>query len=183
MKYRDKTTSFCRDVVLGGGSDRLMTSYESPPTLAKEFTSSQNSADKDDYTWSPEIKHDGSNSEEHKACISDRGVSLQDSPILDIIALVLSAGILLAVVGLLQRYDGKKQPDWKHLSLNTVIAWFSTLSKGCIVLLLGRSMGQLKWVWFVETRRPLADLRTFDMASRGFLGSTILLFKQKGRYG
>ena len=160
------------------GVERPTTSFETPPKSAQGFTSSHSSMQKD---ASPEIKHDVSSSKDGKADIPDRGVSFQDSPTLDIIALVLSAGLLLAIVGLLQRYDGKKPPDWKHLSLNTVIAWLSTFSKACIVLLLGRSMGQLKWIWFVGARHPLADLRTFDMASRGFLGSIILLFKQKGK--
>jgi hypothetical protein len=178
MEHHDQMPPDHPDASMIDGFEGPMTSFEAPPKPGQAFTSSQSSTHKD---ASPEIKQDVSNSEDGKADISDRGVSFQDSPTLDIIALVLSAGILLAIVGLLQRYDGKKQPDWKHLSLNTVIAWLSTLSKGCIVLLLGRSMGQLKWIWFVGARQPLADLRTFDMASRGFLGSIILLFKQKGK--
>jgi hypothetical protein len=107
--------------------------------------------------------------------------SFQDSPTLDLIALVLSAGVLIAIVSLLRHFDGRKQPNWKHLSLNTVIAWLSTISKGSIVLLTSRSIGQLKWLWFVKREQKVSDLRTFDMASRGMLGSVIFLFKQRGR--
>lgn len=111
----------------------------------------------------------------------DQGFSFQDSPALDLFALVLSAGTLLAIVSLLLRFDGKKQPEWKHVSLNTVIAWLSTLSKGGIIFLVSRSIGQLKWLWFAQGRRVVADFRAYDMASRGILGSSILLFKKKGR--
>lgn len=110
-----------------------------------------------------------------------RSSSFQDSPFLDIAALLLSAGTMLAVFGLLRRYDGKRQPNWEHVSLNTAVAWLSAISKACTILLASRSLGQLKWLWLVDKSKPLSDLRTFDMASRGFLGSTVLLFKQRAR--
>ena len=91
---------------------------------------------------------------------SGQRFSFQDSPTLDLIALVLSAGVLIAIVSLLRSFDGRKQPEWKHLSLNTVVAWLSTVSKGCIVLLTSRSIGQLKWLWFVKREQKVSDLRT-----------------------
>ena len=159
-------------------SEQPVIAFQPPPSRARTSIQPQHRRKKD-VPSKIDDKDTETDSSDYKS--SDRAVSFQDSPILDVIALVLSAGLLLAIVGLLQRYDGKRQPAWDHLSLNTVVAWLSTLSKGCILLLLGRSIGQLKFAWFAGSRQRISDLRTFDMASRGILGSLILLFKQKGR--
>jgi len=68
------------------------------------------------------------------------------------------------------------------VSLNTIVSRLSTFAKGCILLLLSRSIGQLKWICFRSRRQRLSDLRTFDSASRGALGSAELLWMQKGNY-
>ena len=98
------------------------------------------------------VKHDEKGSDSSHGSLSDHGISVQDSPVLEIIALVVSIVILVGITVLLHRYNGGKQPDWDHLSLNTVVAWLSTICKGCILLLASRSLGQLKWVWFAERK-------------------------------
>ncbi|CAK1364215.1 unnamed protein product [Cercospora beticola] len=43
-------------------------------------------------------------------------------------------------------------------------------------------LSQLKWVWFAQKRRTMSDLRYFDSASRGIIGSLALIFEQQGRH-
>jgi len=106
----------------------------------------------------------------------------EDSWTLEVFAARLSAAALAAIIVILYHFDNKRQPTWQHMSLNALISWLGTLAKLCITLLASRGIGQLKWVWFSERRRPLSDLGTFDAASRGPLGSLELLWLQKARH-
>jgi len=47
---------------------------------------------------------------------------------------------------------------------------------------IGAAIGQLKWIWFAQKERPLADFQTFDEASRGPIGSLKLIGRLKGVY-
>jgi hypothetical protein len=109
-------------------------------------------------------------------------VALDDWWVLETIALVLSAVLLVAVYVLLQSYDGEPQPDWELISLNTIVSWLGTLSKSMVLVPVSRSLGQLKWVWYARKPRAMSDLHKFDAASRGVLGSLELLFSESGRY-
>ncbi|PWY75190.1 hypothetical protein BO94DRAFT_568556 [Aspergillus sclerotioniger CBS 115572] len=79
-------------------------------------------------------------------------------------------------------YDGRRQPEWSNISLNSAISWLSTLAKACILYAVSESLGQLKWVWFAQRSRPLSNLGDFDSASRGVRGSALLLWALKGRH-
>ncbi|KAL7906537.1 hypothetical protein GGI35DRAFT_482692 [Trichoderma velutinum] len=91
-----------------------------------------------------------------------------------------SAAILIGIAIILNKFDGKRQPSWEHVSLNSLLSWLSTAAKFCILVPITRSLGQLKWVWFAEKERPLSDLEEFDSASRGISGSAKLLWRLKG---
>jgi hypothetical protein len=108
--------------------------------------------------------------------------SLEDWWVLEIAALLLSALLLAATGVLLQNYDDEPQPDWEMMSLNTLVAWMGTLSRALVLLPVSRSLGQLKWTWFATRSRNLADVQSFDDASRGIIGSTQLLFSRRGWY-
>jgi hypothetical protein len=69
------------------------------------------------------------------------------------------------------------------MSLNTLVAWMGTLSRALVLLPISRSIGQLKWTWFTTRSRNLADVRYFDDASRGVIGSIQLLFSSRGWCG
>lgn len=99
----------------------------------------------------------------------------------DILALSLGLAILIAIIAILRVYDGKQQPTWKLISLNTLLSWLSTVAKGCIAFSLSSGLSQLKWVWFAQRKRPLSDLSVFDNASRGLYGSAELLWALKMR--
>ncbi|PYI08396.1 hypothetical protein BO78DRAFT_310695 [Aspergillus sclerotiicarbonarius CBS 121057] len=87
-----------------------------------------------------------------------------------------------AIIIILAKYDGHPQPNWSHISLNSVISWLSTLAKACVLYAVCQSLGQLKWIWFSQRSRPLSDLGCFDSASRGVLGSALLVWLLKGRH-
>jgi hypothetical protein len=99
----------------------------------------------------------------------------------DILGLGLSLAILIAIIVILRVFDGKQQPSWRWISLNTLLSWLSTVGKGCIAFPLSAGLSQLKWVWFAQRKRPLSDLRVFDNASRGIYGSVELLWALRMR--
>ncbi|RDI82398.1 hypothetical protein Vi05172_g7748 [Venturia inaequalis] len=110
-----------------------------------------------------------------------------------------SAACICAIIGLLASLNGKKLPVWGattpekivggtsipsktvNVTLNSVISWISTVGKIAILIPITKGLGQLKWVWFAEKERQLADLETFDGATRGLTGSAKLLWKLRGR--
>lgn len=100
----------------------------------------------------------------------------------EVLAMVLSSGVLVAIVVILTQYDGRPQPAWRLMSLNSVISWLSTVSKGCVLSAISEGIGQLKWVWFTRKSRPLVDLGAFDGASRGIYGCAGLVWKLRARY-
>jgi hypothetical protein len=108
--------------------------------------------------------------------------SLEDWWVLEVVALLLSAVLLAATAVLLRHHDDKPQPRWEMMSLNTLVAWVGTLSRALVLLPVSRSIGQLKWTWFATRSRNLADVRCFDDASRGVIGSVHLLFSRRGWY-
>jgi hypothetical protein len=89
---------------------------------------------------------------------------------------LVSFSCFMAIVGLLLFYNGRQQPTYivKGITLNAFIAVFSAIAKAAMILPVSEAIGQLKWVWMRSERR-LSDFLAFDNASRGPLGSLILL--------
>ena len=125
-----------------------------------------------------------SDSQQHRSGASKTAgflARLEDWWVLELLGVIVSAGALAAIVGILYHYDGKPQPTWRNVSLNTMISWLSTLAKVMVLIPVTSGLSQLKWVWFAEKRRTMSDLRYFDSASRGIIGSLALIFEQQGR--
>jgi hypothetical protein len=81
----------------------------------------------------------------------------------------------------LHRYDGDQPPQWSvGITLNTFIAFFSSVAKLAFLIPVIEGLGQLKWLWFASKRRHLEDFELFDQATRGGLGCIKLLFRFKG---
>lgn len=130
-----------------------------------------------------------------------RSIRLADWWVWEVLSLVVSAGALVAMVVFLSSIDNKPQPSWatagSHcvkvpgsdrtvcrtagISVNSVISWLGTLARICLLVPLSNGLGQLKWAWFSERKRPLTDLETFDSASRGLTGSLQLIWRLKAR--
>jgi hypothetical protein len=121
----------------------------------------------------------------------------------EVLSLVISAIALVAIVLFLASLDDKPQPLWasagRHcvtipgtdqsicrqsgITVNSIVSWLGTLARICLLVPLSNGLGQLKWAWFSDGKdRPLADLDTFDAASRGVIGSVQLIFLLKARW-
>jgi hypothetical protein len=95
-------------------------------------------------------------------------------------------------------YRDRPLPQWPYsLSINSLISVYAVILKAAILLILAQGkafklvayrtgthlllgLGHLKWSWFKHPR-PLADLGTYDDASRWSLGAVSLLWTLRGR--
>lgn len=97
-------------------------------------------------------------------------------------ALLRSTDDAAAIIVLLWRCDGKPPPKLGlGITLNTVLAFLTSLTKMAFMVPIIEGLGQLKWMWFLShQRRPLIDFQLFEEATRGGLGGAKLLFSFKG---
>jgi Protein of unknown function (DUF3176) len=65
------------------------------------------------------------------------------------------------------------------VQLNAVISFLATISRTAIMLCISTVLSQGKWLWF-KKERSLMDLQNIENASRGPLGSILMLFKFRG---
>jgi hypothetical protein len=73
--------------------------------------------------------------------------------------------------------DGKPTRMWKlPIQPNSLVAVFSTIAKSALLVPIAEGMGQLKWDFFARPGR-IVHMQTFDEASRGPWGATVLLWK------
>ncbi|RHZ47233.1 DUF3176 domain-containing protein [Aspergillus thermomutatus] len=96
------------------------------------------------------------------------------------IAMSFSFLCFIAIVAVLWVYDKKPNPNLKYgLTLNTIVSVLGTGCKSSLIFAVAEAIGQLKWVWFRNKRSRLHDMQSFDDASRGPLGSMMILFEHK----
>ncbi|KAI9658615.1 MAG: hypothetical protein M1821_002175 [Bathelium mastoideum] len=109
----------------------------------------------------------------------------------ELLAWTFSLATLCAFVLLLHQYNGKMQSDWpsRAFTLNALVALIATLTRVSLIVPIAQAISQAKWDWFsnkdrhdVRGGKPLADLETFDNASRGPYGGLGLLWRLKGRH-
>lgn len=99
----------------------------------------------------------------------------------EITAACLSLGFAAAVVGILISIHGKPLASWRFpIRPNSLVSIFITLSKATLLACVETSISQLKWLHFSQPR-PLSELEVFDSASRGPLGSLVLLWYMRTR--
>lgn len=123
-----------------------------------------------------------------------------DTWTLELIAGFVSFGAFASIIGVLWSYDNRPVPvlmqgitvsldvstPWQRLrvdtmsQLNAVIAFLATISRTAIMLCIATVLSQGKWLWFKKDH-SLMDLQNIENASRGPLGSAILLSKFKCR--
>jgi len=98
----------------------------------------------------------------------------------EILAYATSFIALVALIVVLQTYNGKGIPDWPFgITINSVLSWITQILNACMLAVLGACISQSKWIHFNECDRPLIDVNTYDSASRGPLGSFIFLTKRR----
>lgn len=93
-------------------------------------------------------------------------------------ASMFSLGCFAAVVGVLATNEDKSLASWSFvfgISLNTLIAILSTLSRTALMVPVASCISQLKWIHLVTGPRALRDVQVFEDASRGPWGSLELI--------
>jgi hypothetical protein len=101
--------------------------------------------------------------------------------LLEIVSWIFSATCMMIIAIVLSRYDGKPLPNWSiNISMNAFISIFSGFAKSALLLPTAEALGQLKWDWFRKGEKSMMDFEVMDGASRGVLGSAVLLAKNKG---
>jgi hypothetical protein len=106
---------------------------------------------------------------------------LYETWILEICVISLSIACIVGVVTVLRVFDGKQQPDLPSgITLNAIVSTLSTASRAALIFVLAASISQLKWNWY-QTRQKLDEIQCFDDASRGPLGSLLLLTRKPAR--
>lgn len=94
---------------------------------------------------------------------------------LEILWCLVSVACFCALTVVLRRFNGQPLPKWRYgLTINTAVAFLSTISRAGFVIAVSESVSQLKWLWH-RRERPLVDFQAFDEASRGPWGSLKLL--------
>jgi hypothetical protein len=101
---------------------------------------------------------------------------IKQSGFLEITGLAVSLIAILAIFGLLLKYNNKPVPGWtRKFSLNGVISLLSTVASLGIAQCAQHTVGQLKWVRFAKGEHKLYDIQSFDSASRGPKGAFRML--------
>ena len=102
---------------------------------------------------------------------------LLDTWLPEVFALGFSTACLLAIIAVLAAYHDKQLHRLpKGLTLNAIIAVLAAGAKSSLMFAVGGTMSRSKWCWFRHQQR-LQDLEDMDDASRGPLGSTVMIFQ------
>ncbi|KAI1840979.1 hypothetical protein JX266_012839 [Neoarthrinium moseri] len=102
---------------------------------------------------------------------------------LEIVTIVLAIAAVGGIMGVLARFNDHPLPDWPYyITLNALIALLATVAIATMSISLQNGISQLKWIRFKESRVPLADMETFDEASRGTWGALKLLISARGGF-
>lgn len=94
----------------------------------------------------------------------------------ELLALLFAIGSTVAVCVILRQADNRLLSDWTlPIQPNSLISVFSTLAKAALMVPIASVVSQMKWIWFEEPR-SLANLQSFDKASRGPWGAVNLIW-------
>ena len=109
--------------------------------------------------------------------IYDRYIS--DSWWFEFLSWLAATVMLLALLIVFGKFDGKSLSDWhSKLTLNTIIAVLSQLVQMVLLVPIASSLSQLQWLWYRD-RKPLKDISYFEDAGTGFVSSMVLLYKRR----
>jgi hypothetical protein len=137
--------------------------------------------------WTAGYHNVGPDREKHTPPSSDERSTFarlaQDWWLNELLGLILSLLAFLAIVIVLKVYENHTLPDWPYnVTLNTFLALFTTIASTGLMVAVLEALSQLKWIWFMRIKRPLADFQTYEEACRGGVINGIkLLWALKGR--
>ncbi|RDW64467.1 DUF3176 domain-containing protein [Aspergillus mulundensis] len=100
------------------------------------------------------------------------------------LTMIFSLACFVAVICLLFFTDGKPKPNLaRGLTLNAIVSLLGTACKSSLLYVIGECVGQLKWIWYYKGagKKKLGGIQLFDSASRGPLGSALVLAQHRCR--
>ncbi|KAK2034024.1 hypothetical protein LX32DRAFT_700682 [Colletotrichum zoysiae] len=110
----------------------------------------------------------------------------------EVFGILISGLAIVAICMVVFRFNKKEVPKWEtkvpgrdepfRLTINSLLSMLSVLGSTCAMIPVTKSLGQLKYLWFMEQDRKLADLEVFDSASRGKVGSALLIWKLRFKH-
>lgn len=99
---------------------------------------------------------------------------------LEVLSWISSFLCFMAIVIILGVFRGRSLPELPlNISLNSIVALLGTFSEILFMYPVASAIGQLKWLR-ARRQRPMNDFRLMDDASRGSLGSVLLLIQGRG---
>ncbi|KAI8710873.1 hypothetical protein NCS52_01530100 [Fusarium sp. LHS14.1] len=111
---------------------------------------------------------------------------LMESWAWEFLALFVSAGALGAMAAVINHYDRRPMPTWwdvgVEVSLNSLVSWIGQVASIGAGMAVGSGIAQLKWVWFAEKPRKLADMSVFSGGSGGLQGAAELIYLLRVRH-
>ena len=103
--------------------------------------------------------------------------TVQKSWLWEILTYCFSLVCMIAVIAVLIFEHGKQLDQWAFpIGPNAMISFIITLAKSSFLLAMTETISQLKWLHYNGKSNRLSDLKLFDEASRGPVGSLRLLF-------
>ncbi|KAL4997551.1 hypothetical protein BDV10DRAFT_201811 [Aspergillus recurvatus] len=107
---------------------------------------------------------------------------LNDHWIWEIVSCFVCLVCLACIVTVLLEYDGKPLPEWPYgITINSVLSWITQVFTACMIGVVATCLSQSKWIYFKDKARPLADMDSYDWASRGPAGCTVFLWTSRVR--
>ncbi|KAK4173131.1 hypothetical protein QBC36DRAFT_360713 [Triangularia setosa] len=101
---------------------------------------------------------------------------------LGLMSISFSYLIFIAIVIVLASHSQKQLPSWPlKISLNSALAFLTTLAKAAFMWPVSNAISQAQWSWFLQDR-PLYDFHLIDQASRGSWGALALLWRVRHRH-
>lgn len=105
---------------------------------------------------------------------------LQDSWIMEIAACTLAAILFGAEVVTLFFFDGKGVDRWPSLwSLNSAVAFITTVIESLLFFAIASAIGQMKWLWFLSSKNKLIWIDLLARSSTPVGALSILLLHTK----
>ncbi|ORY09663.1 hypothetical protein BCR34DRAFT_615659 [Clohesyomyces aquaticus] len=94
----------------------------------------------------------------------------------EILAWILGTAIIAATVAILITFNGSLVEKWPlPIRINPVVAFLAQVAQSALLMPTQACIGQLKWSWFRNSHKTI-NLENYDAASRGPLGSALLIF-------
>ncbi len=98
----------------------------------------------------------------------------------ELLTWLLGTVSLALIIGLLASYNQRPVNQWRSsIGLNTIVAVLSQAIVTALLVPVSSCVGQMKWIWYRRSH-CLADMDSFDRASRGPQGSLAFLWSLRG---